>query len=504
MACAIYEKALFTSVGAKALDYLKGRGLSDETIHRFRLGYAGPGLKQALLKKGIPEDVLMESRLISPGKDGRDSFDFFRDRVMFPIFDLRGRPVAFGGRVMAADEQPKYLNSPDTPLFHKGQIVYGLALARELASTKREIIVAEGYMDVIGLAQAGFTNAVAPLGTAMTETQIELLWRIAPEPILCFDGDKAGQRAALRAAERALPLLKPGLSLRFAIMPAGKDPDDICRNEGSAAMGEVLNAAIPLSEVLWRQLLAEHPSDTPERRAALEQAAEAKARAIADGSVQHQYLRMFKDRLFSHFRPARPAGGGGGGQGRPWTKGARGKDGRFAKPSFISPVASRPNSAGESDKIRERILLAAVLNHPQMFDHVEERLGAMTFSDARLDLLRQTALMHIAHTPDLDFSTLRAHLQTLGFAAEIAALVHPDVYLHAGFARPESSLEQATAGWDHTFALSQQPSFKADLQRLEQELAENPTEEAFEMLKALRQQAAAANDEDFGETQDFG
>ncbi len=496
--CVLFEKALWAPEGKKALAYLKDRGLTDETIHRFRLGYAaGSGLKPTLLKKGIPEDILMEARLISPGKEGRDSFDFFRDRVMFPIFDLRGRPVAFGGRVMGEGE-PKYLNSPDTPLFHKGQIVYGLSLAREAASSKREIIVAEGYMDVIALAQAGFTHAVAPLGTAMTETQIELLWRIAPEPTLCFDGDRAGQKAALRAAERALPLLKPGLSLRFAMMPAGKDPDDICRRDGPEAMGTLLADALPLSEVLWRQLLSEHPSDTPERRAALEKAAEAKARAIGEGSVQNQYLRMFRDRLFTHFRPPRAPQGG---QPPRWSKG-RGKDWRTKpQPAFPPSGPIRSNAIEHSEQTRERILLATLLNHPQMHDLVEERLGGMMFSDHRLDSLRQTALIHVAQNPDLEFGALATHLQGLGFAAEIASLLHPDVYLHAGFARPDAPLEQATVGWDHTFALCQRAGLEADLKRAEQELAENPTEQAFAVFKALREQAQASGvgDEDRGE-----
>ena len=343
--CQHFEKALSAPEGRRAAAYLAERGLTAETITRFRLGYAGTGLKAALTAKNIPEDVLIEARLISPGKDGRESFDFFRDRVMFPIFDLRGRPVAFGGRIMGEGE-PKYLNSPDTPLFHKGQILYGLALARTAAAEKREIIVAEGYMDVIALAQAGFTHAVAPLGTALTEAQLELLWRLAPEPILCFDGDKAGQRAALRAAERALPLLKPGFSLRFALLPAGKDPDDICRRDGAAAMRNILDAALPLSEVLWRQLLESHPGDTPERRAALEKAAESRARQIADGTVQNQYVRMFKDRLFQQFRPTFRTGQGANRQ-------ASGRFGRTGPPTR-SPGA--PASRRRRSRLPRRLM----------------------------------------------------------------------------------------------------------------------------------------------------
>jgi DNA primase len=490
-ACAHFEKALMAPEGRRALGYLQDRGLKPETITRFRLGYApsGNSLKAALMKR-FPEDLLIEARVLSPGQDGRESFDFFRDRVMFPILDGRGRPVAFGGRVMG-DGEPKYLNSPETPLFHKGGTLYGFSLARTAALDKREIIVAEGYMDVIALAQAGFTHAVAPLGTALTEDQLALLWRIAPEPTLCFDGDKAGQRAALRAADRALPLLQPGLSLRFTILPPGKDPDDICRRDGPEAMATVLAEAIPLSEVLWRQLLASHPTDTPERRAALEKAAQAKARAIADSAVQNQYLQMFRERLFNHFRPPRAS------VGRPAQRGRR-PDTRRSGPSFtFSPApAAPPREPLATQRLRERILLATLLNHPEMFDHIEERFGAMSFSDSRLDTLRQTALMHIAHNPDLDFAAVGAQLHGLGCAEELAAVLHPEVYLHASFARPSAPLDQATGGWDHTFALCQRAGLEADLKRAERELAENPTDQALAALKALHEQVRLSLGED--------
>ncbi len=498
--CGIFEDALRGPDGKKALEYLKGRALTDETIKRFRLGYAPNGnvVKTKLAARGTDPALLLETRLVSPGKDGRDSFDFFRDRVMFPIMDARGRPVAFGGRVMGEGE-PKYLNSPDTPLFHKGQMLYGLSLAREKASADNEIIVAEGYMDVIALAQAGFTNAVAPLGTALTETQIALLWRFAPEPILCFDGDRAGRAAALRGAERALPLLKPGFSLRFAMMPSGKDPDDICRREGPAAMAEVLKAAAPLSEVVWNQLLAEHTYDTPERKAGFEAHAMAKAGQIEDETVRSQYRSLFKNKIYELFRPSRAPGtsyqGFKGGQ-----KGFRGpKTG--PRPAF--PMAfPRPSTGteasrgGESRVLRERILLAAVLNHPEIGDRVEERLGALMFSDARLDSLRQSALLHLAQTQELDFATLRAHLAHQGFAQELANLLDSDIYVHAGFARPQATADQALAGWDHTFALCQRTDLEADLKRAEQDLAENPSEQTFAALKALREQTGPADDDD--------
>jgi len=506
-ACVIYEQALYAAEGRRALDYLHGRGLTDETIKRFRLGYAPNGnvVKSKLCARGVEEDVLLEVRLVSPGKDGRESFDFFRDRVIFPIFDLRGRPVAFGGRIMGEGE-PKYLNSPDTPLFHKGQLLYGMALARSAAAEKHEIVVAEGYMDVIALAQAGFTHAVAPLGTAMTETQLELLWRMAAEPTLCFDGDRAGRAAALRAAERALPLLKPGVSLRFAMMPAGKDPDDICRGEGPQAMADVLSAAAPLSDVVWRQVRSEHQTDTPERRAGLEKAVMAKAGLIADDAVQAQYKRLFKDRLYELFRPAPAARGSEGRRtGAMRFDGKRTGFGRPPAPMPPAPVRRLARDVSAAQRTRERILLATLLNNPGLRDHVEERLGGMSFADSRLDSLRQTALMHIAQNPDLDFVALRAHLATLGFAEELEALLNSDTYVHASFARPTTPLDQATAGWDHTFTLCQRTDLEADLKRAEAELAENPSEQSFAAFKALRDQVRPAGDEDgdepgFGET----
>ncbi len=491
--CAFFEQMLHAPEGRHALEYLRNRGLTDATIKRFRLGYAPNGnlLKTKLTARGVNENLLLETRLVSPGKEGRESFDFFRDRVMFPILDMRGRPVAFGGRVMGEGE-PKYLNSPDTPLFHKGQMLYGFSLARAPAGDKREVIVAEGYMDVIGLAQAGFTHAVAPLGTAMTEAQLAILWRLAPEPTLCFDGDRAGRAAALRAAERALPLLKAGLSLRFAIMPAGKDPDDICRREGAAAMDAVLHAAIPLSEVVWQQLLAQNPADTPERRAGLERAAMAKAGVIADESVQGQYRQLFKQRLFDLFRgPKGPAGVPGGGfKARPGKKG-------FQPPRMAAfPVVREAADPDAAQKVRERILLATLLNHPDIIDHVEERLGRMDFADSRLDLLRQTALIHVAQDPELDFGALHAHLASTGFAAELENLLNSNTYVHAGFARSTAPKEQAITGWDHTFVLCQRADLEADLKRAELELAENPSERALAAFEALQKQVRPPGDED--------
>ena len=304
-AAKFYEQQLRASAGRSGLEYFKRRGLSDDTMRRFRLGFSpdtGHGLKAALEKAGIPEAISIEAGLLIKPDDGRPCFDRFRGRVMFPILDRKGQAIAFGGRILDQGE-PKYLNSPETPLFHKGRVLYGLNHAQKTARETNEIIVVEGYMDVIALAQAGISNAVAPLGTALTEDQIALLWRMAQEPILCFDGDNAGQRAAARAADRAIPLLKPGLSLRFAWMPAGEDPDSLVRAKGAAGFRDELARMEPLVDVLWQQVLADRPLDTPERRAGFRRdLAEAVGR-IADKSVQDAYRQEAHRRLDELFRP---------------------------------------------------------------------------------------------------------------------------------------------------------------------------------------------------------
>src|SRR5215475_2825236 len=290
-ATAWFEAQLRAGVGRPGLDYFKRRGLQDETIARFRLGYAPDsrsGLKDALGKAGMSEALMLEAGLLIRPEDGRPTYDRFRGRVMFPISDRRGRVIAFGGRILDQGE-PKYLNSPETPLFHKGRTLYGQAQAARAARESGEIVVCEGYMDVIALAEAGFAGAVAPLGTALTEGQIAELWRLAAEPILCFDGDAAGQRAAGRAVERALPLLQPGKSLRFAVLPPGEDPNSLIRSQGEAAMREVLDGARPLIDMLWDLELTARPADTPERRAGFRQRLRERARRIGDRTVQDDY-----------------------------------------------------------------------------------------------------------------------------------------------------------------------------------------------------------------------
>ncbi|MEM6488490.1 MAG: DNA primase [Pseudomonadota bacterium] len=330
-----FRQSLQSSAGAGARAYLEHRGLGAETIARFELGYApggrsagggGPRLTDRLRDKGALEDGIEAGLATVPREDrgrGMEPYDFFRNRLMFPIRDGRGRCIAFGARALAEGQEPKYLNSSDTPLFSKGRNLYHFGPARGAAGKAGTLIVAEGYMDVIALAQAGFDHAVAPLGTAVKADQLQLLWKATDEPVIALDGDRAGLDAAFRLIDHALPLLAPGKSLRFCVMPGGQDPDDVIRAGGTAAMAEVLAGAVPLVEMLWRRETAAAPLDTPERRAAFDKRLDAQLGKIADPAVRAHYRDDLRERRRALFRrqppPGTPAGPGpavGLGQGR--------------------------------------------------------------------------------------------------------------------------------------------------------------------------------------------
>ncbi|SIT11449.1 DNA primase [Insolitispirillum peregrinum] len=495
-ACHFFEQQLALPAGRDGMAYLQRRGLDPETIRRFRLGWAPAAglLKGALVREGVTEQQLVEAGLLKLRDDG-SLYDYFRERVIFPITDRRGRVIAFGGRILG-DGQPKYLNSPDTPIFQKGTVLYGLAQARQPAGATGRIIVAEGYMDVIALSRAGFAEAVAPLGTALTESQIEELWRLADEPILCFDGDAAGQRAALRAAERALPLLRPGKSLRFAVMSGAKDPDELIQSQGASAMNAVLEHANPLLGVLWDNLQAGRDLSTPERRAALEQDVRDLTGRIAERSVQDHYRQAFKERLWTLFHPPRRSSGSGG-----WTGGQAGgqSGGRYSKPGFGSRGNRQPDrpSLGrvgvgvgltrqKTEALHRTILLATLITHPELADSVAERLGELDFTDVEMDRLRQATLTILAQHGGLDFSTLSNHLRTHGVGPQLDALLRSNAFTHAAFSRPQADLQSARDGWEHTFALTRQKDLRADIDRMVNQLGQDPSPETFNALLALK------------------
>src|SRR3954465_6767844 len=292
LAAKFFADTLASRNGAKARGYLGDRAISPATQLQFRIGYAPNerfALKEHLGGAGVPVEDMVEAGLLVAADDIPLPYDRFRDRVMFPITDLRGRVIAFGGRALEKDAPAKYLNSPETPLFHKGDNLYNLAAARQAAHDGAQLVVVEGYVDVIAMVGAGFAASVAPLGTALTENQLALLWRIADEPILCFDGDRAGQKAAYRAADLALPQLKPGKSLRVALLPEGQDPDDLARIGGREAVAEVLGGARGLADMLWARETEAASLDTPERRAAFEARIGEVTRDVADEVVRRYY-----------------------------------------------------------------------------------------------------------------------------------------------------------------------------------------------------------------------
>lgn len=486
-ACKFYEEVLWSPQGRDGLDYLLGRGLSEQTIRRFRLGYAPDNrtaLRQAMSVKGIEPAMLLEAGLIRKPEDRDETYDYFRGRVLFPITDRRGRVIAFGGRTLG-DGQPKYLNSPDTPLFHKGRVLYGLAQAREPASKAGEVIVAEGYMDVIALSQGGFPNAVAPLGTALTEDQITELWRLAPEPLVCFDGDAAGQKAAARAADRALPILKPGHSLRFISLPPGEDPDDLLKRGGAKAMRDLMAAATGMADFIWDQELRAHPLDTPERQADFMRRARARARDIADKTVQEAYGDSIERRI----REMRDAGRGRVGRTAP---------GRFGKPIFERPAPRASATARARVAIvlghrQQQSVVAAIINHPDLMEEFGEALGYLHFDDPFLDKLRQDILENVPSDQGLDAAGLKRHLLELGYSEDCDGLLGPATLGHAAFARPDASLEQARAGVLELLARMGKHQLEEQLADAQHAVTVEFNEANWNRLASLRAALAAVN-----------
>jgi DNA primase len=392
-----YRLQLKTSAAAEARDYLARRGLSPAAQDRWDIGFAPPGwesLREALGAKGISNDLMLEAGLSKPSDKGKAPYDTFRNRIMFPIRDVRGKAIAFGGRAMDPSDNAKYLNSPETLLFDKGRGLYNHGPAREAAGKGHPLIVAEGYMDVIALSEAGFPAVVAPLGTAITEDQLRLLWRIAPEPVIALDGDTAGLRAAMRAIDVALPLLEAGQSLRFALMPEGQDPDDLIRAQGAAAMRKVIEAAIPMVALLWRRETEGKVYDSPERRAALDKALREKLRLIKDLSIRNHYGEAIKEMRAELFGARRPKSAGP--SRGPWQKG----------PQVLSTTKSSVlvSAEGIEDHLREAVILAAILSTPSVLADFEGELERMESAEPTHRQLRDAILRH-AHD---DASDLRA------------------------------------------------------------------------------------------------
>jgi DNA primase len=434
-AASAFQRRLRLPEGAEGLAYLKRRGLTGESIAKFGLGWSGGGrgaIAADLKAEGITPEQLVEAGLIRAREEGGGYTDLFFNRVMFPIRDRRGRMISFGGRVLG-DGTPKYVNGPETALFKKRNSLYALDLAKEGAFRGALVVAVEGYMDVIALHQAGFAGAVAPLGTALTPEQMEELWRLTPEPILCFDGDAAGARAAARAAEAALPLLSPERTLKLATLPAGEDPDTLVRKGGAAAFQVVLDGARGLGEALYGLVAEGRPTATPEQRAALRRRLEEVASGIKDRALAGEYRRALLDRFFQATRPA-PRGAGRPGARPPATIGAR-------------PAITTERRRGA----QAAALLAITLRHPWLLPEVEESLAGVDLVEGTLSQCRSATLAWLAGGHELDSGGLMDHLAQCGMG-EFAATLLRDPSLPAA-ALPDAQPKEALDGWWHFFGL---------------------------------------------------
>ncbi|MDQ0996524.1 DNA primase [Phyllobacterium ifriqiyense] len=435
MATKFFEEQLQAAGGAKARAYLRDRGLSAATQHSYRLGYAPESrnaLKEHLASKGATKDQIEACGLVVYGDDKPVSFDRFRDRIMFPIEDLRGRIIAFGGRALAPNAIAKYMNSNETELFHKGKILFNALRARKAAQPQagqpaKAVIAVEGYMDVIALAQAGFTHAVAPLGTALTEDQLGLLWRMSPEPVLCFDGDSAGIKAAHRAIDLALPVLKPGYSLRFAVLPEGKDPDDLVKSSGPQAFQEVLNDARPLADMLWSRETSSGVFDTPERRAELESRLKQMTALIADENVRRHYGQDVRERIQQFFGPNQRNNGERGnnqnayGQPRYGSRGKGAATGRFAVSDNLTKSALGARSSSKLP-VRETAILMTLFNHPRLIEDDFETVVDLELEHPDLKRFHAAMLDAMAEHHVSSGAEMRKAIADQGLATLVEAL----------------------------------------------------------------------------------
>ena len=458
-ACKEYQLWLWGQEGRPALDYLRGRGLVDDTIRRFQLGWSGEGrgaIAAALRGQNIKPDQLIEAGLMKQGERG--PVDMFFGRVMFPIRDRRGTLISFGGRIMG-DGQPKYVNGPETPLFSKRRSLYGLNLARDAVRKGATMIIVEGYTDVIALSQAGFGGAVAPLGTALTEEHLEEIWKLTPEPIICFDGDAAGQRAALKTAELALTQLTPEKSLKLLRLPPKDDPDSLIKRGGRLAFEAELAKAQPLSAVLFDMLKLGQNVSTPEGRTQFWERLAAAANSIPNKMLSTEYYNLLKNQYNPNDRSGRTKP-----ERSRWVKNSQG---RFVPAP--PPVAIPPRTAPDAEAAqfrRARLMLAVLLAFPALIPDVEE-----AYSHVRLpaedEPLREALHDFVSHAKTLDTSFLFTHLDSLGLGGHARALQQQ---IRAEFRlAPSASPAEAARNW---WSLYELMDFSIDMLRTQRDEAQ--------------------------------
>ncbi|MHA1539878.1 MAG: DNA primase [Alphaproteobacteria bacterium] len=470
-----FQSNLAAPENTRIVDYLTGRGLEKKTIKTFRMGYAPnrrDGLRKHLESKKISVRQMVDAGLlIVPEDSNKAPYDRFRDRVMFPIMDHRSQITAFGGRAMPGnDKMAKYLNSPETALFHKGKQLYNLNLAREHTGQKGNVLVVEGYMDVIALAQAGIHHAVAPMGTAMTEDQMRMLWRYVPRIILCFDGDKAGQKAAQRVIERALPLITPEKSIAFLTLPEKEDPDSYVSKHGAYKFIDLLENADTLSTYLWQTHTAGQDFKSPEKQAKLDHTLKKLTAQIIDPSLKESYGSHFKKKIWEEFRATTP-----------YKKGAKAPEGRWNM-LFKSPI----QTPRDGDKKLLIELLTCAINHPEILGNVEEQMGLLRFSDQALDDARKRVLEAFQKNHHIDRKGLIDYLKKSGTFRGLEVFLQKDAYNNA-FLSPHATIEEAQNGWNSLIKQIEKGHLTLEIQKAKSEMATGVDyEKSWEKLKALQ------------------
>ena len=447
----LMEQCLDDPRNADALGYLLDRGITRETIKQFRIGFApedGQYIRKVLLQKGYSDKDMLKAGFLRPSTRGGEPYAFFRDRIMFPVPDRRGRIVAYGGRVLPEHMRPpqrgdfvppKYINSSETLLFHKGRMLYGEPTARRAAADGQDIILVEGYLDVIACVQAGIKGALAPMGTAVTEEQIMSMWQMIPSeskiPILCFDGDNAGRKAAVRVCDRSLPLLEPGKSVSFAFMPDGEDPDSLIKSMGALGFKKIIERSISLFDFLWSTHTHGRDINTPDMKASIKKQLENEVARITNKDVQDFYKSDLRVRVSKVFYPPRQYG-------------YKGNIAGMKRPSQVSVKPRTPNvQKMQKQHLVSRVLLSAIINHPHIFESVEEVLSNMVVRDKRMDKLRQNLISFLYENNDAERVNLIDHLEKTGFSQEIRDICNESVYVHASFCSPSADKGNIQSRW---------------------------------------------------------
>lgn len=472
-ATCFYEQQLFRPIGKQALSYLQSRGLSNQDIQKFRLGYAPPGksLKQHLIQNSSDEQDLLELGLVSKSKIGdENNYDYFRNRILFPIMDKKGRPIAFGGRVMDSSSEPKYLNSPETPLFRKGENLYAIYQSSTSIREKNSVLLVEGYMDVIALHKAGITNAVAPLGTALTEDQLNLLWKMAPEPIVCFDGDSAGQRASERAADRALPILKPGCSLRFVWLSEGLDPDEFLKLNGKASFLEQLKGSKSLFWLIWNRLIHSKHFGTPEKLALLEKETKEIAMQIKDSSVRNYYKKALTSNLKTFIKEQRYS-----------------KNSKKVMMPFVGITSMPTLSPLQSEA---KMLLAYFVSYPEIVGKHLETLCSLNIPDKKVTRLLDILTSEFSKNDQITGKELEQILLNQ-YSKNIFIYLNTEIEILKRSTKAPEEIEQDMKTLLKALHIS---AIEEDIKKLMVQFSENNDQKLWQQILSLKQEKEKLRD----------